>query len=242
MIVPILDAEPQLEEVLSQLNLLRQGMDLEIIVVADVPNPHREKETRSVLGPMVEKVSALIIYRVGERGFGSALRRGFAGASGDVMVPFMGDASDNPADIPRLMLELNRGFDVVAGSRYMKGGHIVGNTFKQQLSRLYSALIRIVGGLEIHDVSNAFKAYRRTVVESVETIAESFDISVELTIKAVQAGFRIGEIPTVWTNRRLGESKFRFPEELRRYGRWLVRAIRLRTSTKADSSPIRQGL
>src|SRR5207248_5803643 len=103
-----------------------------------------------------------------------------------------------------------------------RGGGIVGNTLKQRVSRLYSTLVRLAGGPPIHDVSNAFKLYRRTVVESVPTVADSFDISVELTVKAAIAGYRITEIPTVWTNRAEGRSNFDFWKELRNYGRWLV--------------------
>jgi hypothetical protein len=138
----------------------------------------------------------------------------------------MGDESDRAEDIPRMVEKLETGYDVVAGSRYMQGGQTVGMTSKQQVSHAYSLLVRAVGGLEIHDVSNAFKAYRRAVVETVRTEAESFDISVELTIKAAQAGFRVGEIPTTWTNRAIGSSNFRFSKEILNYGRWLALAAR----------------
>jgi Glycosyl transferase family 2 len=138
----------------------------------------------------------VVVYRIGERGFGSAIRRAFREAAGDVMIPIMGDASEDARDVVRLVEAIERGWDAVAGSRYMRGGGIVGNTWKQRLSGLYSFLVRLAGGPKIHDVSNAFKAYRRSVVESVKTVADSFDISVELTVKAAQAGFRITEIPT----------------------------------------------
>jgi hypothetical protein len=143
-----------------------------------------------------------------------------------VVIPFMGDQSDDPNTIPRMAEKIEEGFDVVSGSRYMRGGGIVGNTAKQRMSRLYSMLIRLAGGPPIHDVSNAFKAYRRKVVETVPTVADSFDVSVELTVKAARAGFRIGEIPTVWTNREVGTSNFNVGRELRNYRRWLLFALR----------------
>jgi len=166
------------------------------------------------------------LYRVGERGFGSALRFAFSHGVGDAFVPFMGDESDRAEDIPRMIEHLERGYDVVAGSRYMRGGATIGITTKQRLSRLYSLLVRLAGGPRIHDISNAFKAYRRAVVERVSTEASSFDISVELTVKAGLAGFRIGEIPTVWTNRELGSSNFRVSKEFANYWRWLLLAAR----------------
>jgi glycosyltransferase involved in cell wall biosynthesis len=226
LIVPVLYHEPQLGDTLPALASLREELDLEILLVVDVPDPSREAEARSANDPVASSVDAVTVYRVGQRGFGSALRRAFAEAAGDVMIPMMGDASENPRDVLRLVEAVEGGLDVVSGSRYMPGGGIVGQSAKQRLSRLYSWLCRLAGGPAIHDISNAFKAYRRSVVESVRTVAESFDVSVELTLKAHLAGFRVGEVPAVWTNRRKGRSNFSIRRELRNYGRWLWLALR----------------
>jgi cellulose synthase/poly-beta-1,6-N-acetylglucosamine synthase-like glycosyltransferase len=221
VIVPILYTEPRLRETLEGVARQRGVMDLEIVLVVDVPDPGREAETRTAVESVAADVGAVVEYRVGRRGFGSALRSGFARATGEAVIPVMGDACDDPDDIPRLMEKLEEGWDVVAGSRYVRGGRIVGNTLKQWMSKIYGVLVRLVGGPEIHDVSNAFKAYRRPVVDAVDTVADSYDISVELTVKAHMAGFTITEIPTTWTNRQAGQSHFRFWHELRRYARWL---------------------
>jgi dolichol-phosphate mannosyltransferase len=221
-LVPVLYGEPQLGDTLAGLADLRDRVDLEMLVIVDVPDPSREAEARARNDPVASRFGAVTLYRVGERGVGSALRHGFAHATGEVLIPLMADASEDPHDVIRLTEELERGWDVVAGSRYMRGGGIVGNSPKQRLSHLYSVLVRLAGGPKIHDVSNAFKAYRRSVVESIPTVATSFDLSVELTVKAARAGFRIGEIPTVWTNRKLGRSSFAILRELRNYGRWLL--------------------
>jgi glycosyltransferase involved in cell wall biosynthesis len=226
VIVPVLYSEPGLAQALSRLTSLDDRVDLQILVVVDVPDVTREEEARRTNDTVAAGPGARVLYRVGERGFGSALRYAFGQAGGDVLVPFMGDESDRAEDIPRMIEKLETGYDVVAGSRYMHGGQTVGMTPKQQISHAYSLLVRAVGGLEIHDVSNAFKAYRLAVVDTVRTEAESFDISVELTIKAAQAGFRIGEIPTTWTNRAIGTSNFRFSREVLNYGRWLALAAR----------------
>jgi hypothetical protein len=99
---------------------------------------------------------------------------------------------------------------------------------KQRVSKWYSVLVRLFGGPPIHDVSNAFKAYRKTVVDSVAVTSTSFDLSVELTVKAFLAGFRIAEVPATWTNRTEGKSKFKMGEEIPNYGRWLLLAARSR--------------
>jgi dolichol-phosphate mannosyltransferase len=213
-------------------------MDQEVLVVVDVPDPSREQECRAENDAVAAAHGARVLYRVGERGFGSALRFAFGQGECDAFIPFMGDESDRAEDIPLMVRELERGYDVVAGSRYMRGGAIVGVTTKQRISRQYSFLVRIAGGPKIHDVSNAFKAYRRAVVERIRTEAESFDISVEVTVKAALEGFRIGEIPTVWTNRELGTSNFRMRGELANYWRWLVLAARGRRRLRSHRAAL----
>jgi glycosyltransferase involved in cell wall biosynthesis len=238
VLVPVLNVEPQLPQTLQGLKPIRQARDLEVLIVVDVPDPAREREVRERVDAVAAEFEASAVYRVGQRGFGSALRHGFARASGDVVIPLMADASDEPRDIVRLVDTLSEGWDVVAGSRYMPGGGIIGNTVKQRLSRLYGALVRVLGNLPVRDLSNSFKAYRREVLDAVDSHADSYDISAELTVKAHQAGFRITEIPTVWTNRQSGKSNWRFLPEFRRYARWLaLAASRRRTSVPGDQDP-----
>jgi glycosyltransferase involved in cell wall biosynthesis len=238
VIVPVLYREPQLAKTLGRLDEQRGKIDLEILVVVDVPDASRDQEAREANDPVALNAGARVLYRVGQRGFGSALRYAFDQGTGDAFVPFMGDESDRAEDIPVMVRELDRGYDVVAGSRYMRGGGTVGITTKQRISRLYSVLVRLSGGPHIHDVSNAFKAYRRQVVERVSTEASSFDISVELTVKAALAGFRIGEIPTVWTNRELGSSNFKVSREVGNYWRWLLMATRGRFRLRSRRPPV----
>jgi dolichol-phosphate mannosyltransferase len=234
VIIPILYTEPRLRETLEGVAAQAGSGDLEIVLVVDVPDPSREVETRAATDPLARDVDAVVEYRIGQRGFGNALRAGLARSSGQAVIPVMGDACDDPGDIPRLVGKLDEGWDVVAGSRYMPGGRIVGNSVKQWLSRLYGSVVRAAGGPPIHDVSNAFKAYRRAVIEVVETSADSYDISAELAVKAHRAGFRVTEIPTTWTNRQAGRSHWRFWRELRRYVRWL----RLAAARPAEAAPV----
>ncbi len=238
VIVPVLYGEPQLGTTLTRLTALRDRLDLETLIVVDVPDPSREREARAANDPTAAEHGARAVYRIGERGFGAALRYAFAQATGDVMVPFMGDCSDDPETIVAMVGRVEGGCDVVAGSRYMRGGGVVGDTAKQRFSRWYSVAVRIAGGPPIHDISNAFKAYRREVVRSMACVADSFDVSVELTVRAARAGFRICEVPTVWTNRELGSSNFRIAREIRNYGRWLLFAAGGRLSkTPAPARP-----
>jgi len=248
VVVPVFYTEPRLDTTLERLAAVRERLDMEILMVVDVPDAAREKESRTSNDRIASTWGATCLYRVGARGFGSALRHAFAHASGEAVLPFMGDCSDDPEDIPMMAQALTTGADVVAGSRYMRGGRIVGLTPKQRVSRWYSVLVRAAGGPRIHDVSNAFKLYRRRVIQAVDSVAESFDISVELTVKAAAAGFRIVEVPTTWTNREEGTSRFAFRDELSRYGRWLAftarhrRAIRAGARRAVDAVPGSEGV
>lgn len=228
VVVPVLVAEPKLAATLQRLRAACSSLDVEILIVVDVPDAGKEGEARAAVGSAVEPADAGVIYRLGRSGFGGALREGFSAASGDVVIPVMADDSDELETIPMMVKLIGDGYDVVAGSRYMEGGRIVGNTPKQRISRLYSGLMRAVGALPIHDVSNSFKAYRREVLTTVAPKAESFDLSVELVVKAAVAGFRIGEIPAVWANRTAGRSHFAFHAEVPNYGRWLLFVARAR--------------
>jgi dolichol-phosphate mannosyltransferase len=227
-VVPVYISEASLAETLRRLNDVRNSVDLEILLIVDIPGPVREDEIKQEIGRLADAWDARPLYRIGVRGFGGALRLGFEQASGGAVVPVMGDGSDRPEDIPALVGRLNQGADVVGGSRFVAGGRIVGNTTKQRMSRLYSGIMRRVAGVPIHDVSNAFKLYRKSVVDGIDTVGQSFDISVELTVKAAIAGYRLDEIPTTWTNRREGVSLFSFRHEVTRYGRWLLLALRTR--------------
>jgi len=237
VVVPVFYAEPRLDTTLERLAAVRERLDMEILIVVDVPDPKHEEEARAANDDVSARWGAKCLYRIGVRGFGSALRHGFRQATGEAVLPFMGDCSDDPEDIPLMAHAMASGADVVAGSRYMRGGGIVGMTPKQRVSRWYSVLVRAAGGPPIHDVSNAFKLYGRRVVDTVDSMAESFDISVELTVKAAAAGFRVVEIPTTWTNRDEGTSHFAFRDELARYGRWLSYVARHRRAIRAGVRP-----
>jgi hypothetical protein len=138
----------------------------------------------------------------------------------------MADCSDDIAALPRMLAEIEAGADIAVGCRYMPGGGIVGDDLKQRISRLYSRLLQATSGVRCRDVSNSFKAYRREVWERIDSEATSFDFSVEMTVKAAAEGYRISEVPAVWTNRQVGRSQFSMLRELPNYGRWLFYAAR----------------
>jgi dolichol-phosphate mannosyltransferase len=152
----------------------------------------------------------------------NALRSGFDAVSDGAVVVCMGDASDDMDGINEMLSLINAGYDVVCGSRYMKGGRQDGGPFfKSLLSRCAGQSLHFFTGIPTHDISNSFKMFRASVVR--ETQIEStggFEIGMEITVKAFLRGRRITEVPTVWSDRTEGVSKFKLLRWLPCYLRW----------------------
>jgi glycosyltransferase involved in cell wall biosynthesis len=177
------------------------------------------------------------------RGPALALRAGFAAAHGDAVLVTMADASDEPADIGRMLERLRAGCDLVAASRYMAGGRQEGGPpLKTFLSRLAGRSLRLLVGLPTADATSAFKMYRRAMLERLSIQSrDGFEISLEITVKAFLAGYRICEVPTVWRDRVAGASNFRLLRWLPRYLRWYWLALS-RGMIGARSRPLRAAL
>jgi dolichol-phosphate mannosyltransferase len=222
LIIPVLNHEPRLEDVLRQIQSVL-GDRPEVVLVYDVTRPDSVNAEQADLEG---RYGVHYLTRTDRRGFGSALRAGFEASSSDVIIPIMGDCSDDIQAIPRMLERIEAGADLVAGARYIPGGAIVGDTAKQQISRAYSRITKAVSSIACDDVSNSFRAYRRTVWERIDNDANSFDISVEMTVKAAARGYRLAQVPAVWTNRAAGRSQFSMAKELPNYGRWLLYAAK----------------
>jgi glycosyltransferase involved in cell wall biosynthesis len=157
------------------------------------------------------------------RGVLNAVRAGIAAATADVVIITMADLSDDLAVVPRMVsLIRNGGYDIVCASRYMRGGSQIGGPrIKKFLSRTAGVSLYWLAGLPTHDATNAFRAYRREVLE--QTPIESrggFEYSLEITAKAYAAGRKITEVPATWRDRSAGTSRFKLRAWLPHYLRW----------------------
>jgi glycosyltransferase involved in cell wall biosynthesis len=161
------------------------------------------------------------------RGVLNALRAGFHASKGDVVLVMMADCSDDPRSVMPMARLVREGADVVAGSRYVRGGGQEGGPFlKRTLSRLAGMSLYYLAGLPIHDATNNFRAYSRRVIEQIPIQGEaSFAVALELTLKAHWRGWRLAEVPTVWRDRTAGQSRFRLWAWLPHYLRWYVQAL-----------------
>jgi len=138
-------------------------------------------------------------------GFGHALARG-AG----FVLQMDADFSHDPGDLPRL-IEAGERADVVLGSRYVAGGGVRDwSLVRKAISRGGSAYARTLLGIEIKDLTGGFKCFRREVLESLDLdgiASQGYAFQVEMTYRSLQKGFKVLEIPIVFRDRRVGQSK-----------------------------------
>jgi dolichol-phosphate mannosyltransferase len=161
------------------------------------------------------------------RGVLNAMKAGIAGTTGEYVLISMADGSDEPHIVDSMVRLARDGADVVAASRYMRGGHQVGGPFlKRLMSRAAGLSLHWFGGVGTHDPTNNFKLYRRRFLEAtpIESTA-GFELALELTVKATAAGRRVAEVPTTWRDRTAGQSNFKLRKWLPHYLRWYFVAL-----------------
>jgi glycosyltransferase involved in cell wall biosynthesis len=164
------------------------------------------------------------------RGVLNAMKAGIAGTAAPYVLISMADGSDEPKVVDPMVALAREGADVVAASRYMPGGaQIGGPPLKRLLSRLAGLTLHWFAGVPTHDSTNNFKLYRRSFLEAtpIESTA-GFELALELTVKATLADRRVAEVPTTWSDRTAGKSRFQLRRWLPHYLRWYMLAIRAR--------------
>jgi dolichol-phosphate mannosyltransferase len=198
------------------LELRLSGIPHEIVVVDDGSTD----QTWSVLQELQRHVSVLRpVQNSAEHGFGRAVTFGMRQARGDAVVIMMADESDDARDVVKYWQVLNDGWDCAFGSRFMKGGGVIDYPrLKLTINRLANFFISTVFHLSFNDITNAFKAYRMTVIRGCEPlIAPHFNLTVELPLKAVVRGYSWTVVPITWRNRRFGTAKLKLTEMGSRY-------------------------
>jgi dolichol-phosphate mannosyltransferase len=171
------------------------------------------------------------------RGVLNAMKAGIAAAEGRYVLVSMADGSDDPHVVDEMVALARGGADVVAASRYMRGGHQVGGPLvKRTLSRIAGLSLHWFGGVAIHDPTNNFKLYSRRLLDATPIQSEAgFELALELTVKATLAGRFVAEVPTTWRDRTAGSSNFKLRQWLPHYLRWYRIALRGRLRPTASA-------
>jgi dolichol-phosphate mannosyltransferase len=190
--------------------------DYEIVVVAD----HCSDDTEKIVAERAARNKRVVMVRNEKTpGFGMAVRAGLDAYTGDAVAIFMADASDSPDDLLAYFEKTAEGAECVFGSRFIKGGRVVDYPkHKLILNRIGNFIIRILFQHGLNDTTNAFKCYRREVIDGCRPfLSPHFNLTVEIPLKAAIRGYEYVIIPISWTNRTTGVSKLKLKEMGSRY-------------------------
>jgi dolichol-phosphate mannosyltransferase len=196
--------------------LEREQIEYEVVVVDDGSEDSTADVVRGI-GASNPRVRCHPSHY--EKGFGMAIRAGLDVFEGDAVAIVMADASDDPEDLVKYHRLLEEGWDCAFGSRFMPGAKV--NDYprlKYTINRLANWFIRVLFRHRYNDTTNAFKAYRREVIETIQPLlSKHFNLTVEMPLKAIVRGHSYAVIPTDWTNRATGVAKLKMKEMGSRY-------------------------
>lgn len=211
IISPAYAEERNVKLITSQVEELVKSEDTnyQLILVVNNHDPTRTPKIADRLETQLPFVS--VIHRKAPPAFGGAIKQGMKKSSGDAVVFMMSDLSDEPQFIPSFVEQLEDGYDIVYGSRFKEESNVENyNVLRLMFNRMVNYFCQWFFQLNSNDLTNAFKAYRRNVIDSIgidNLKSDSFSILLELPLKAHFLGFTHTEIPVTWEERVHGESR-----------------------------------
>ncbi|GBF55001.1 glycosyl transferase family 2 [Microcystis sp. 0824] len=218
IVIPAYNEEDCIESTAHLISERLEGdkIDYEILVV----NDNSKDNTEAVLQKINQENPRIrYINNYYPNGFGFAVRCGLENFSGDAVAVVMADNSDSPDNIVDYYYQLQEGYDCVFGSRFIKGGKVIDYPIhKLFINRLANLFIQVLFGIKFNDTTNAFKIYRKEVIEGISPLlSHHFNLTVEMPLKAIVRGYSYRTIPITWRNRTTGISKLKLKEMGSRY-------------------------
>jgi dolichol-phosphate mannosyltransferase len=197
--------------------LRAESIPFEIVVVNDNSSdltPHLVQELHNTEIP-----EARLVNNTGPGGFGRAVRCGLDNVEGEVVALVMADLSDSPEDIVQCYRKIEEGYDCVFGSRFLPGSKVAHYPpLKLYINRIVNKMLQLLFVTEHNDLTNAFKVYRRHVLESIKPLrAAHFNITIELSLSTLIRHYRIARVPISWSGRTWGQSNMKLKLMGRRY-------------------------
>jgi dolichol-phosphate mannosyltransferase len=192
------------------------GIEHEVLVIDDAS----EDGTDAVVDAIAAEHPTIRCLSSGyPRGFGYAVRSGLDAFTGDAVAVMMADGSDDPHDLVRYHELLEQGYDCAFGSRFVSGSRVHDYPrLKLVINRIANWFVRVLFQHHFNDTTNAFKAYRREVIETIQPLLSNhFNLTVEMPLKAIVRGHSFAVIPITWRNRTRGASKLAMREMGSRY-------------------------
>lgn len=219
VVIPAHNEEGCIESTVRALveKLTAERIEYEVLVV----NDNSKDQTEQILARLSQELTGVrYVNNTPPHGFGFAVRKGLESFSGDAVAVYMADASDRPEDLVRYWRTMEeKRVDCVFGSRFARGARVVDYPFpKLMLNRVANAFIQVLFTLNYNDTTNAFKLYRREVIQGLQPLlSHHFNLTVELPLKAIVRGFSYAVVPNDWINRKTGVSKLKIKEMGSRY-------------------------
>ena len=218
IIIPARDEAENLPACISEIidELIKNKILHEVLVIDDGSSDN----THEVVTNIIKKYPYVrYIKNNAEHGFGRAVRLGMEQFTGDAVAIMMADRSDLPTDLVKYWKVLQEGQECVFGSRFIKGSRVYNYPLLKLLAnRIVNTIIRYAFRIETNDITNAFKMYRREVIEGCRPfISPHFNLTVEIPLKAVIRGYTWKVVPISWKNRTKGVAKLKLREMGSRY-------------------------
>ena len=224
IIIPVYNEGDNIVSTISEIKL-KISVPYRILVVYDFD----EDNTLPALANSIHKDDGIrLVKNQYGRGALNAIKTGFNSVDDGIILVVMADLSDDLAVVNEMHRKIQEGYDIVCGSRYMKGGKQIGGPWlKKALSRTAGLSLHYLAGIPTHDVTNSFKMYTKKVLNEVEIESNGgFELGMEIVIKSHLKGFKIGEVPSTWRDRSAGESRFKLFQWLPKYIHWYWLALR----------------
>jgi dolichol-phosphate mannosyltransferase len=229
LILPTYNEAENIEAIVrAALPSLASAVDDPHILIVDDGSPDGTGDIADRLASEFAEVD--VLHRTAKEGLGRAYLAGFEralGAGADLVLEMDSDFSHDPADLPRLIAA---DADLVLGSRYVQGGGVTDwGLFRRMLSRGGSWYARMVLSVPVRDLTGGFKCFRRATLEGIDyrqMHADGYGFQIELTYRAIKAGFRVKEVPIVFRDRQAGTSKM--SPRIALEAVWKVPALRTR--------------
>ncbi len=218
ILIPAHNEENNIYDTVTELasELRKENIPFEIVVV----NDNSVDRTEEIVESLKREIPELVHVRNPmPPGLGRAIRSGLKHVKGDVIAIVMADKSDDPVDVVRCYRKIEEGYDCVFGSRFRKGSKVVQYPkVKYIANRIVNKFLQVLFLTRFNDLTNAFKVYRRHVIESISPLqASHFNITIEMSLSALIRRYKIAEIPISWYGRTWGQSNLRLREMGRRY-------------------------
>ncbi len=206
VIVPCYNEEDSIADVYNGLSVSLKDFDYEIIFVDD-GSTDSTGDKLSALGAKDTRVA--VVTHDNNAGLGKALKTGFENSSGDVIITTDADSTHDASLMPDMARLVENGYDVVIGSRYVKGGGMLHvPLYRVAVSKLAGLLFHIILGMwGINDMTSGYRAYSKKV-KNVDVVSAGFQAELEILYKMARAKARIIEVPITLEMRKRGSSKF----------------------------------